>query len=69
MTVDWMEVGRAAHQVELDHGRNGYLYAEKLAAEAEQESRQSDSEFWAAVAATLRPRGTVPGSSSSPDAL
>jgi hypothetical protein len=59
MNVDWAEVGRAAHQVELDHGHNGYLYAEKVAAQAEQEFRQGDSEFWAAVAATLRPRGTV----------
>lgn len=68
MNVDWIEVSRAAYQVELDHGRNGYRYAEKLAAEAKNESRLDDSGFWAAVAAALRPRDE-PNGSFKPDAV
>lgn len=57
MTIDWVEVGRVAHQVELDHGSNAYSYAAWVAAKAKEESRLVESEFWAAVAASLRPRG------------
>jgi hypothetical protein len=56
MTVDWIKVGRVGHQVEIDHGRNGYLYAERLATKAREEFRNDDADFWSAVAASLRPR-------------
>ena len=62
MTIDWIEVSRVAHQVGTDHGRNGYRFAERLAIEANAESRLDDRDFWEAVAAALRPRGVVPGS-------
>ena len=69
MIVDWMEVNRTAHQVELGHGRNGYLYAERLATVAKEESQLDQCEFWLAVAAALRPRSVTPNSSTNPDAL
>jgi len=56
MTVDWIEVGRVSHQVEIDHGRNGYLHAERLATKAREGSRHDEGDFWSAVAETLRPR-------------
>jgi hypothetical protein len=69
MSIDWIEVDRTARQVELDYGRNGYLYAERLAAEVKAAARSEESEFWASVAAPLRPRGETSKSSSNPDAL
>jgi hypothetical protein len=52
----WLEVGRAAHQLELDHGRNAYNYAEKIAIKAEQDGIKEDAMFWNAVSASLKPR-------------
>ncbi|WP_316680293.1 hypothetical protein [Ralstonia flaminis] len=60
MTVDWTEVSRVAHQVETDHGRNGYRFAERLAIEAKEASRLDDHDFWEADAAALRPREGMP---------
>lgn len=60
MTVDWIEVSRVAHQVEAEHGRNGYLFAERLAPEAKEESRLDDGDFWETAVAALRPRGGMP---------
>lgn len=54
--VDWIEVNRAAHQLQLDHGQRAYVYATKLAIEAEQEEKTEDAEFWNAVSASLAPR-------------
>lgn len=55
--VDWIEVNRAAHQLQLDHGQRAYVYATKLAIEAEQEKKKTeDAEFWNAVSASLAPR-------------
>ncbi|KHK57769.1 hypothetical protein PI87_04820 [Ralstonia sp. A12] len=62
MTVDWIEVSRVAHQVEADHGRNGYLFAKQLATEAKEDARLDEGDFWEAVAAALRPRGVMPNS-------
>lgn len=53
---DWLEVGRAAHQLELDHGRSAYGYAAKLALEGERDGSEEDAKFWNAVSATLKPR-------------
>jgi len=69
MSIDWIEVSRTAHQVELDHGRNGHLYAEGLSCKAKEEGRLEECEFWEAVAAALRPRGVMPNSSFNTDAL
>ncbi len=54
--IDWGDVDRTAHQLALDHGLNAHLYAARLAAEAAEEHRDDEAEFWGAVAATLRPR-------------
>jgi len=54
--VDHVEVGRTAHQLAKDHGRNAYLYAAKLAGEAEAEGKADETEFWKAVSACLAPR-------------
>ena len=68
MSIDWVEVSRTAHQVELDHGRIGYLYAERLSLEAMNDSCQKEAGFWAEVAAALRPRNVMPNNSFNPDA-
>jgi hypothetical protein len=68
MSIDWNAVERTAHQVELYHGRNGYLYAERLTAESNAAGRTEGNEFWVAVAAALRPLGEMPNSSFNPDA-
>ena len=52
----WLEVGRAAHQLELDHGRNAYNYASKLAIKVEQDGSKDDVKFWKAVSVSLKPR-------------
>jgi hypothetical protein len=55
-TVDFVEVSRTAHKLALDHGHNAYLYAAKLAREANAERKQDEAEFWKAVSAALTPR-------------
>lgn len=54
--VDHVEVGRTAHQLARDHGRNASRYAAKLAGEAEAEGKADETEFWKAVSAWLTPR-------------
>jgi hypothetical protein len=54
--VDYVEVGKVAHQLQRDHGRTAYLYAARLAHEAEAEGKTAEAEFWNAVSASLRPR-------------
>lgn len=54
--IDWVEVPRVAYQLSLDHGRNAYVYAAKLAAEAALAGKVEDAEFWNTVSATLTPR-------------
>lgn len=58
MTINWIAVGREAHQLELDHGPRAHLYAADRAMEAHEESLLEDEEFWNAVAASLLPRTT-----------
>jgi hypothetical protein len=55
--VDWVEVGRAAHQLVADHGHNAHQYAASLAKVAAAEGRTAEAEFWQAVSDSLRPRG------------
>jgi hypothetical protein len=55
--IDWIAVGREAHELELRHGRNAFAYAAKLAEEAKRAADPSASAFWHAVSASLAPRG------------
>jgi len=55
-TVDYIEVGRTAHQLFADHGPSAYVYAAKLAREAEAEGKLDEAAFWKAVSAALTPR-------------
>jgi hypothetical protein len=54
---DFIEVGRAAHELVSRHGLNAYLYASRLAAEALAEGRAEEADFWKAVEVSLKPRG------------
>jgi hypothetical protein len=54
--VDYVKVSRTAHQLALDHGHNAYLYAAKLAREANAAGKTDEAEFWKAVSAALAPR-------------
>jgi hypothetical protein len=54
--VDYAEVGRTAHQLEEDQGRNAYLYAARLSKEAESEGKTDEAAFWKAVADSLKLR-------------
>jgi len=54
--IDYVQVGRTAHQLAADHGRDAHLYAEKLAKEAAAEGKTQEAEFWRAVSGALRPR-------------
>jgi hypothetical protein len=55
-TVDYVEVGRTAHQLRQDHGHHAHLYAAKLSREAQAEGKTAEAEFWKAVSAALTPR-------------
>jgi hypothetical protein len=55
-TIDYIEVGRKAHQLSADHGRDAHLYAAKLAQDAEAEGKLDEAAFWKAVSAALAPR-------------
>jgi len=54
--VDFSAISRAAYQLGLDHGANGYLYAAKLANEARLQAIIEEERYLAAVAAHLTPR-------------
>jgi hypothetical protein len=54
--VDYVEVGRKAHELEVRHGEGAYRYAQRLSEEAEADAGPDDHRFWSAVAAMLRPR-------------
>ena len=54
--VDYIAVGRAAHELGERHGRRAHLHAAKLAREAKSKKRIDESEFWEAVSASLKPR-------------
>ena len=54
--VDYIEVGREAHQLASTYGRDAWIYAgrwEKLAAE---EGKFEEAAFWRAVSVSLKPR-------------
>jgi hypothetical protein len=56
--VDYVEVGRKAHELSYAHGPNAHLYAAKLAAKALSEGEIQEHHFWKAVEADLTPRGS-----------
>jgi hypothetical protein len=48
--IDWTEVGRKAHELEVAHGRAGaHRYAAKIAEEALADGDVADYAFWQAV--------------------
>jgi hypothetical protein len=55
--VDYIEVGRTAHELLQRHGRNAHEYAARLAAEALAEGKDEEYEFWRAVELSVTPRG------------
>jgi hypothetical protein len=55
--IDWIEVGRQVHELELRHGRNAFEFAAKLADKAERAGELAAAGFWGAVSASLKPRG------------
>jgi hypothetical protein len=54
--VDYLQVGRVAHQLRIDHGPTAYLCADKMAREAELEDKPDQAAFWGAVSGSLAPR-------------
>nr|WP_294816893.1 hypothetical protein [uncultured Sphingomonas sp.] len=56
--VDYVEVGRRAHELEARHGMDGALrQAQNISEEARVDGDLDDHRFWKAVAAMLTPRG------------
>jgi len=54
--VDYVEVGRKAHELSERHGALAFHYASKLAAEAANDPDKREHLFWKAVASSLQPR-------------
>lgn len=54
--VGYVEVGRVAYQLQIDHGPTAYLYADKMAREADMEDKPDEAAFWRAVSGSLAPR-------------
>jgi hypothetical protein len=54
--VDYIEVGRKAHELAGTHGPNAAAYAAKLAERARAEGAAEEFALWKAVEAALTPR-------------
>lgn len=54
--VDYIEVGRTAHELHHRHGRNAHEFASRLAAEALADGKDEEYEFWRAVELHVTPR-------------
>lgn len=54
--IDWVEVGRESHELELRHGWNAHVYAAGLADKAEVAGDREAVRFWRAVYESVRPR-------------
>jgi len=54
--ANYVEAGRTAHELMLRMGREAHKYAARLAAEALEEGKLEESEFWRAVEAAVKPR-------------
>lgn len=55
-SVDYVRVSREAHALEHQHGRDAYLFAQRLAKEAETEGDIEAAALWRAVYSALAPR-------------
>jgi hypothetical protein len=54
--VDFVEVGREGHELELRHGRDAWKYAKRYSEQASVEGKPSEAAFWLAVENSLKPR-------------
>jgi hypothetical protein len=54
--LDYIQVGRKAHELSAAHGLRAYQYAAKLATQALVEGDTEGHEFWKHVEAALTPR-------------
>ena len=54
--LDYIEVGRAAHELSDRHGHDAHRYAARLAAQAAADGDLERHEFWRGVEAALTPR-------------
>jgi hypothetical protein len=55
--IDYVEVGRAAHELVASHGAHAAgPYAAKLAKRAKDTGNADEQAFWEAVVASLEPR-------------
>jgi len=53
--MSYTEVGKAAYELLLTHGRKAYAHATKLAKSARSEGNADEQKFWKAVAELLQP--------------
>lgn len=54
--VDYVEVGREAHQLSSTYGRDAWIYAGRWEKMAADECKLEEAAFWNAVATSLKPR-------------
>ena len=54
--VDYVEVGREAHQLGSTYGRDAWFYANRWEKMAANEGKPEEAAFWGAVASSLKPR-------------
>jgi hypothetical protein len=54
--VDYVEVGREAHQLASTYGWDAWLYASRWEKMATNEGKLEEAAFWHAVVAALKPR-------------
>ena len=54
--VDFIQVGRVAHELSERHGARAHQHAASLAGQAEAEGDEEACRFWKAIEAALKPR-------------
>jgi hypothetical protein len=54
--IDYIAVGREAHQLSATYRRDAWIYAERWAQLADTEGRADEAAFWSAVSHALKPR-------------
>jgi hypothetical protein len=54
--IDYLEIGRVAHELAERHGRNAHCYATKQAELALVKGAIDEQRFWESVTAALMPR-------------
>ena len=55
-TVDYVKVGREAHELALRHGRDAHRFALRMSQQAKDAGDAEAAAFWYAVNRTLEPR-------------